>query len=125
MDPKGPSGPEVEPDPAVMENVKRARDFLSNTPGKTELDRLIQGIGAIVIAQGAPLAPTCSAFALATSQATGRRVEVHVIGEEHTVVFDEHGEPKRYEVNLTDIDEEEDTVEAEIVELTPKPPTKH
>ena len=69
--------------------------------------------------------PTCSAFALATSLVSGKRVEVHVIGEKHTLVFDEQGEPKRYEVNLTDVDEEEDAVEAEIVELTPKPLTKH
>jgi len=124
-DPKGPSGREAEPDLAVMENAKRARDFLSNTPGKTEPDRLVRGIGAILVAQGAPLAPTCSAFALATSQATGRRVEVNVIGEKHTVVLDEHGELTRYEVNLEDNDEEEDTLKAEIVQLTPKPPAKH
>ena len=43
---------------------------------------------------------------------------MHVIGEKHTVVFDEHGEPTRYEVNLEDNDEEEDTLKAEIVQLT-------
>ena len=82
-------------------------------------------MGAIVIAQGAPLDPTCSAFALATSLVSGKRVEVHVIGEKRTFSFGEQGEPKRCQVNLTDVNEDEDTVEAEMVELTPKPPAKH